>query len=509
MGNTRLSVSAANGLLANDPPGSVIAAADSTSAFGGSLAVNTATGAFVYDPPTGAQNLADSFRYTVAGSLPTQVTINLAERIWFVRNNHPGADQGSDQNPFLSLAQAQAASDAGDTIFVFAGNGTAAGQDQGIALQEDQKLLGEGVGLKINGVPIVDPFPNALISNAALGLPGNTPVILLATGNEVAGFSIQATFNEGILALGGGGFHLHDNSITFAPLTGREGIRLLNLTGSNRVAGNTITGSPRDGVKLANNEDQAGDPAPATPVAATLSLSRNTIGNPGQDGINIDLEGAGAALAVNILTNTLTDAGAGADGNEGINITSRGAALVTAVLSGNVISGSAGEAVDLEAQGSSAFKGFVANNDLSTSAAASDLRAAIAGGATATACLELIDNANAAANSSFVVNNGAAEGSFQLFETGNDAPATRLGAALSDVPQGACAIALDGAALFQANCGVCHVGNGLGQGNVGPDITNRSAPQIAFQLANNPTMQHIRLSAAEIQAIAEALTSSP
>ncbi len=511
-GNTRLTVSAADGLLANDPVGTVIAAADTVSSQGGTVAVNAADGAFVYDPPAVLQNAADTFSYTATGSLATTVTINLAERIWYVRNDATGANRGTDRDPFLTLAQAEAASDTGDTIFVFAGDGTATGQDAGIALQDRQRLLGEGVGLSFNGVPLVDPFPDAVISNRGLPLPaGDTPVVMLATVNEVAGFTLEVAFNEGLLALGGGGFNLHDNTVTVDAVNGREGVRLLNVSGINQVLRNAISGAPRDGIKVANNENQAGDPvAPAQiiPMSATVAIGDNTISGSGQDGIAANIDGAESDVVLQILTNRISDSGSGA-GDEGLDIDALGTAQVAAVLSRNTIAGSSDEAADLVADGASSLSAFVANNALSDSGAAFDFRSAIAGGSSAVTCLELTGNANATADSAFRAENNVAVSLFQFFEAPtNDNPAVRIGT-ITDVAEETCDIPVDGPLLFEANCRRCHTGNGLGSGNVGPDITNRTADQISFQLDNNPTMSDIRLTPQEIQAIADSLAAVP
>lgn len=508
-GNTRLAVVAANGLLANDPPGSTILSADSASSLGGVISVNLATGAFTYDPPLGIQNSIDSFNYQVSNALPTTVTINLTERIWYVRNNDTGANLGTSQAPFLTLAQAEAASDADDTIFVFQGNGTNAGQDRGITLKSGQKLLGKGVGLRVNGVPLVDPFPNAVLSNAGLTPnPGDTPVVLLNSGNEVAGFTLQAAFNEGILALGGSGHNLHDNRFTFDAANGREGIRLLNPSGSHQIMANVIEGSPRSAIKLANNEDQAGNPVAATPVTSSLTLGRNTITSPAQDGISASFDGAGTAVALHLLTNSMTGAGT-AGANQGIDLNSFGSATVTGVLSRNSISGSSDQAIALTADGNSALASFVANNALSTSAGVSDFQVVVAGGSSAGSCLELLNNVNTTVNSSFqIANNGGVGSLFEFFERDNDALATRLGT-ITPVLEGDCAIPLNGAALFLSNCAICHTGNGLGSGNVGPSLTNKTAPLIRNQLTVNPTMSNIRLTPQEISAIAAALQQSP
>jgi hypothetical protein len=517
-GNTPLTVGVVAGLLANDPVGSVIT--DTGARFttlGGTANVN-ANGAFTYTPPPGAQNVQDTFTYTTSGVVVT-VTINLVERVVFVDNTElPGGD-GSFARPFASLGEAETASDANDTIFVFAGNTVLPidlGPDRVVTLQSDQRLIGEGVGLRVNGIPIVDPVPNAVISNDGPADP-NTPVVLLSTGNEVAGFTINAAFNEGILTLGGSGHNVHDNTITFDPDNGREGIRLLNVTGENSVTFNTITGSPRDGIKLANNEDVNGDFVVATPIVAAVTISRNTISNSAQDGINVSLEGAGTDVTLNILTNRITNSGtAGAD--EGIDIDGIGGAIVTAVVSRNTVTQSTDEAIDLQAGAAlavdtSSFSAFVANSDLSLSGAGvTDFLASAAAGSAANFCLELENNVSSAVvPSTFQVENNGT-GVFRFFEgIDNDSLAIRVG--VTPVAQGDCAIPLPGAQLFVANCTICHTGNGLGFETrkvlIAPDVTNQPVAEINFQLATNGSMININLTGREVDAIAADLVAGP
>jgi hypothetical protein len=525
-GNTRLTVISAAGLLANDLPGTVISAIN-TATTQGAVNVNMTTGAFTYDPPVGLQNTADTFTYTVAGDpVPATVTINLAERVWYVRNTDIGVNPGNDQAPFTTLAQAVTAADLNDTIFVFTGdplNPTAIGQDAGIVLKAGQKLIGQGFGLKFNGVTVVPARPNnPVISNAAL--PGaaalNLPVIQLASGNEVSGLTINATFNEAILALAGSGYNLHDNTINITAVTGREGIRLLSVTGNNNVTVNTISGSTRNGIKLVNNEDQAGNAVPATPVTATVTLSRNIISGSAQDGMRVNYDGAGTDVKLNVLTNTVT-----ASGGAGVNINSLGAAKITPVLSRNKVSNSTNRAIDLVANATSTMPAFVVDNALSASGVVGDFRALTAA-ATSNICVELINNSNAVVlgpgNSTFRVDNGIA-GILQFFERANDTLAVRVPLTLPSVAEGACAVPLNGAALFEANCAVCHTGNGLGRevkkDLLARDITGRTAAVINAQFTTLPNLSMIgvfvdvngrlRLTQQEITAIAAALVPTP
>ncbi|MBI5664349.1 MAG: hypothetical protein HZC49_04570 [Nitrospirae bacterium] len=350
----------------------------------------------------------------MSGAAPVTVTINLAERVWFVRNN-AGAGQGNDQAPFQTLAQAETASDVNDTIFVYSGDLATTGQDVGITLKSGQKLIGEGVGLSLNGVVIVPAATAPKISNAALIAPANIPVVMLATGNEVAGLAIEASSNEAILALSGTGHNLHNNTITFGA-GGREGIRLLgNVTGNVLISNNTITGALRDGIKVTNNEALDGANVAPTPMVATVTMNGNTIKNSAQDGIRgslNDVVAGSTSVTLIVQTNTIENSGtAGAD--EGINIDSFGSARVTAGISGNTISISSAEAIDLSADGNSIMSAEVSGNRLANSQGVSDFLAQLTAGSTGSMCLELFNNVNTTLPpplpplSTFTVNNNA------------------------------------------------------------------------------------------------------
>lgn len=107
-----------------------------------------------------------------------------------------------------------------------------------------------------------------------------------------------------------------------------------------------------------------------------------------------------------------------------------------------------------------------------------------------------------------MINNGGVGSLFQFFERDNDTVAIRA-EPITPVLEGECAVPLNGSALFLSNCAICHTGNGLGSGNVGPSLTNKTAAQITNQLTVNPTMSNIRLTPQEIAAIAAALQQSP
>jgi hypothetical protein len=281
---------------------------------------------------------------------------------------------------------------------------------------------------------------------------------------------------------------------------------------------------------LANNEDQNGNPViPATPIVATVTMSRNTINNSAQDGIRANLDGTGTDVKLNLLTNAITNSGI-APASQGINVNGLGAAKITSHISLNTIINSSDKATELTAAGTSQVAAFVANNALALSQAAPPEFRALKSAASASICLELLNNFNVLANSTFRVDNTIG-GIFQFFEPSpltapqaNDTLAVRV-PLITDVAEGACAIPLDGVALFEANCAACHTGNGMQQ-LAKPllpavrDITNRTAALINAQFnppgilpAGNLTMidefvdvnGRLRLTQQEINAIAAAL----
>src|SRR5687768_17185480 len=120
-------------------------------------------------------------------------------RVWYVDNTSPEGGDGSLVAPFSSLERAERASDVGDTVYVFLGDGTARGLDEGIRLKPRQLLVGSGVALAADGEEILPAGDPPLLS-APRGA-----VVELAEGSSVAGVAISGGgggVEAGIRALG-------------------------------------------------------------------------------------------------------------------------------------------------------------------------------------------------------------------------------------------------------------------------------------------------------------------
>ncbi len=136
-------------------------------------------------------------------------------RVWFVSNDAPGpAFTGDLEAPFAVLADAEAASRPGDTIFLFAGDGSSRNQDRGITLKTGQQLIGEGLGLESAGI---EPGAQPVLTNL------NGPAIVVAPDNTISGLRIEAPLGAGILGTGVETLSLQNLTIADA---GGDGVRL-------------------------------------------------------------------------------------------------------------------------------------------------------------------------------------------------------------------------------------------------------------------------------------------
>jgi hypothetical protein len=355
IGNTVMTVPAVAGVLANDPAGSVITAVDTTLT-NGNVALNTADGSFVYTPVfqfTGP----DTFTYTVSGAAgPTTVTIQIDSLAWYVNNTAAAGGTGSQTFPFNTLVAAQTASGPGDTIFVFAGDGTSAGQNAGISLQADERLLGQGTAFTFtisagNTVTIV-PAGTAPVIQDTLGITNG--IVNLASNNEVAGVNLTGdgvTNNAGISGTGIAGFNIHDVSILNST---QQGITLINASGLGFIMNNTISN---------NDVNQGIEFLSAAP--ALLTVSGNTLTNIADTGIRVQYNAGSSGGSVAISSNAVTNVGVVGNDSPGIDLETN-AAILTSLVNLNTVdtAGRAGIAVQSNLAGthSSIISGNTINN---------------------------------------------------------------------------------------------------------------------------------------------------
>jgi YVTN family beta-propeller protein len=321
------SSSATGTVLSNssDPEGNALTVAAGTiaTAQGGSV-VLAGDGTFTYTPAVGFVG-ADTFPFTVSDGGPVTssatATIHVANRVWYVRNNDTGANDGRSISPFHTLAQAQSASSTGDYIYVFKGDGTATGQSAGIVLKSGQHLVGAAQGLVVGSA--------TLISGAAGNRPPLTAssgsVVALADGVVVSGLAANPSGTANGLSGGPAGATIND--VTVSDTGSGEGITLTNATGAVAITSSPVTGGGDDAVVVTNSTG-----------TLNLTLTGDTFSEP----------------------NTVT-------GNDALNITTTGAAAVSPTISGSAFTAARGDLFQLNIGDTSSSTLSFMNNTLSNS----------------------------------------------------------------------------------------------------------------------------------------------
>ena len=125
---------------------------------------------------------------------------------WYVKAGAPHPGNGSQNRPFTSLDQVEAASAAGDTIYVLQSQGVL---DGGIQLKDGQKLIGLG------------PKVNTANGNSARAKLTNTTdarydgdAVRLAKNNVVENIHFDNTFRSAILGINAVAAQLRNNLMT-------------------------------------------------------------------------------------------------------------------------------------------------------------------------------------------------------------------------------------------------------------------------------------------------------
>ncbi|WP_322938358.1 beta strand repeat-containing protein [Nocardioides bizhenqiangii] len=297
-----------------DSAGPLTITAETVNSADGGTAVIEADGDFVYTPKAGTSctDHSDSFDYTVSdgdgGSDTGTVTIETNGCVWYVDNDDPTGNAGTSTAPFDTLAQAETASAANDTIYLYDGDNTTTGYGAGITLKLNQRLLGEVSDLVVGA------------DTLATGVPGNRPtitasgadVVTLAAGNTVQGLELDPSGAGGGIAGGPGdvGGTIADVRIVDAGTAGTQpGLELDSTSGTFNVSDLTVSTSGATGVLTANagtvSFAATGTISVTTTGAKAVNLNGTNLGTSVFDTVTSSASGAGGASATN-TTGTVT-----------------------------------------------------------------------------------------------------------------------------------------------------------------------------------------------------------
>ena len=204
LGNVRIQVPAASGVLANDflgLPAATITAPPVTSTNGGDVALN-ADGSFTYNPPAGFEG-NDTFTYTLTnseGSNNATVTIAVNGMIWFINNNASCPCDGRLTNPFNSLSSFNAVNIGGgnnpaanDNIFLYESAIDYVGP---VTLLSGQRFIGQDASASLSAITgltpptFSDPLPATNSGNGVIvNITSATTGITVASNNTLRGFT--------------------------------------------------------------------------------------------------------------------------------------------------------------------------------------------------------------------------------------------------------------------------------------------------------------------------------
>jgi len=133
-------------------------------------------------------------------------------RFIFVNNQKGNGGDGSFENPYATLSQATAFADGSDILYVFAGDGTSKGYDEGITPKAYQTFASSGVSVDINGVAIPALTPHQL---PILTTQDGAVVEIRHPGARIHGFKIEGK-NEHAVYMKEGSVTLTDSEVIAA-----------------------------------------------------------------------------------------------------------------------------------------------------------------------------------------------------------------------------------------------------------------------------------------------------
>lgn len=142
------------------------------------------------------------------------VVTGAEQRVLHVNNQAAGGGNGTIENPYNTLAGAQAAMQAGDVVYVHAGDGTTTGQDNGMVIAaNDIQLIGSGTNFtfdanrmsanrNLSGRVIASATTAPVITNTQVNGDG---IVISADDVVISGITVDGANRDGIVIEASGG----------------------------------------------------------------------------------------------------------------------------------------------------------------------------------------------------------------------------------------------------------------------------------------------------------------
>ncbi|MBS0516965.1 MAG: IPT/TIG domain-containing protein [Proteobacteria bacterium] len=346
--------------------------------------LDTNTGAFVYTPPAGFTG-TDTFKYTVTDSTtqtsaPATVTITVSGRVWYVNGTAGTNGNGVSSSPFNTLLGVSAAS--GDTIFVQSA-GAPTSTNGAISLAAGVILWGQGTALPaISGITIGNTGAtskpvlkgavtlvgsNSTISSLDIDTSSTPGTIALSNTGAPSGITIQN--NVGVTSNGATAVKLNgaSGSFTFVRITANSigaanaaGISLTNVGGT----GFTVTG---DGATAGSGGVISG--SCSTGIAGCGAVQLSNAGTVALNWMNLSST-TGSGVYATDTPLTVANSTIANYAVVGVFLQTTSLASGTFNLHDNTVSGTNGDAIQVQVNSSGTWTGHIKANTIGSAATA-------------------------------------------------------------------------------------------------------------------------------------------
>jgi hypothetical protein len=282
----------------------------------------------------------------------TSTLQTFCNNVLFVNNTAPPGGNGTIQAPFNTLAAASAASVPGSVFYVFQGDGTTTGMNQGIVLQPGQIIMGSGCPQLLPCAGVTIPAQTAgppVITNpygTGITLANNSCVICVEVVQN-GPVAIEANNACNVCVL---------NSIVrqYGSGTAAMGICLPNVCGTNTISNNVVLGNGTGSYGIAVIQDGAN--------SAVVAITNNQVsGWAGQGAIWLQNENSNT-LAATVTGNLLT-----ANSQSGIYVLGQNSSITNAMVSNNTITNSGTTGITFSANSASVINAIATGNSISSS----------------------------------------------------------------------------------------------------------------------------------------------
>jgi Bacterial Ig domain/RTX calcium-binding nonapeptide repeat (4 copies) len=332
----------------------VTSAVDQGTLLGGTVTIES-DGNFTYQPPADTTGVSDSFTYAVSDGIASSsgaVTVPLAGQAWYVKNNATAGGDGTSDGPFDTIAEAETASSAGDTVYVFDGDNTSTGYATGYTMESAERLMGEASGFTLDPDGGGPQGTFTLHSGTTGAFPTltdtNADVVALASGAEVRGFNLDPSGTGGGIAgvAGVDSARIGRVNVVDTGTAGTEpGIELDSTTGTFDFSDLTVSTSAATGMRLNNAGAVAvtGSGNSINSVSATaLTVTSTTIG---AGGLTFQSISAGNNTVSADPENGIVLSATGSNG--GLTVTGSGSTAQGGDNSGGTIQSTTGHGISL------------------------------------------------------------------------------------------------------------------------------------------------------------------